>query len=236
MNILIAEDEPKIRDVLTAYFQNEGWHVMSTGNGNEAISIFRMNSIDLVVLDLMLDGMQGEIVCRQIREISNVPLIMLTSKARENDAITGLDLGADHYVTKPFRVKELVAQIRALLRRANSTPALDAAIEALTFNNKRLMLNVDAQDVYVEGKPANLTTTEFGVIRVLIEHPGRVISRSDLSFQVLGYRYIGDGRAIDAHIKNIRKKIEADPGNPIYILTKVGAGYRFGFQRDGDPS
>lgn len=234
MNILVVEDEPKIGEVLTAYFQNENWDATVIGNGEEALSLFRRRAFDLIVLDLMLDGMPGEEVCRAIRDISNVPIVMLTAKSREHEAIAGLNLGADHYFTKPFRVKEVVAQIQAIFRRMNAREAAPTGAKAITFNRRRLVVHPWAEDVIVDGKPARLTTTEFRVLSVLIERAGAVINRGDLNYKVLGYRFPEDGRTIDAHIKNIRKKIETDAKNPQYVLTKVGSGYKFGFAPDED--
>src|SRR5690606_35804137 len=149
-----------------------------TDNGHEALDMFRKRSFDLVVLDLMLDGMQGEELCKAIRDVSNVPLLMLTAKSLESDVIAGLNLGADYYVTKPCRVKEVVAQIHAVRRRLAAHAA--ASREALTFNRRRLVVHPGAQDVLVEGKPAMLTTAEFRVLDALIERAGSVVSRGDL--------------------------------------------------------
>lgn len=230
MNILVVEDETKIRDVLTLYFTNEGWTVFAADNGQEALSLFRSISIDLVVLDLMLDGMQGEELCKSIRNVSNVPLLMLTAKSLESDVVAGLNLGADYYITKPFRVKEIVAQIHAFQRRIASQAAVER--EAVTFNRRKLVVRPGAQDVLVEGKPALLTTTEFRVLGALLERAGSVVSRADLNYKATGYRFPEDVRTIDAHIKNIRKKIERDPKQPEYVLTKVGSGYMFAFPPD----
>jgi len=234
MHILVVEDERKIRELLTAYFEKEGWQVTGTGDGTEALALFRMRSFDLVVLDLMLEGLQGEEICRAIRQISTVPILMLTAKTRESDAIEGLNLGADHYFTKPFRIKEIVAQIQAMIRRMHAVASVPPPLRAVTFNRRKLVMTPGVQDVTVDGIPALLTTTEFRVLSVLIEQAGRIVSRGDLNYKVLGYRFLEDGRTIDAHIKNIRKKIERDPKNPEYIVTKIGAGYKFVFLPDGD--
>ncbi|MDB5084754.1 MAG: two-component system response regulator [Bacilli bacterium] len=236
MKILVVEDEPKIRDVLVAYFKNEGWEVEYTGDGHEAICLFDYNKHDLIILDLMIQGLPGEEVCKQIREKSNVPLIMLTSKGLEGDTINGFKLGADDYITKPFRAKELVARIHALFRRVNSLQSQGDSTrkksDKLTFNQGNLIIQFDAQTVQVSGNTINLTTTEFKLLSVLSGNPGKVFSRNDLSYQVQGYRYLGDGRSIDAHVKNLRKKLEPDPRNPNYIQTVIGSGYRFMFHPD----
>ncbi|MFD0867835.1 sigma-54 dependent response regulator [Chlamydia abortus] len=232
MDIMIVEDEVTIRDVLKSYFIKEGWNVHTSGDGREALQKVQTFKLDLIVLDLMIPGMSGEELCRQIRSISNVPLIMLTSKAHESDTINGLNLGADDYITKPFRMKEVIARINALQRRINSLSPTPNRF--MKFNNRRLIVNFEAKDVYVEGRPANLTCTEFKIFNLLVKNPGKIYSRHDLSYEVHGYRFIGDGRTMDAHIKNIRRKIEPDPKNPQYIVTKIGSGYKFNYQPDED--
>ncbi|WP_251573247.1 response regulator transcription factor [Paenibacillus sp. MER TA 81-3] len=192
----------------------------------------QLYKLDLVVLDLMISGIPGEDVCRSIRRMSNVPLIMITSKAREVDMIHGLNLGADDYITKPFRMKEVIARIYALQRRINSMNSTSCSI--LYFNRRRLMVNFELEDVFLEGTPANLTTTEFRTLSILVKKPGKVFSRHDLSYEVQGYRFIGDGRVMDVHIMNIRKKIEEDPKRPQYVVTKIGSGYKFSFQPDDE--
>lgn len=232
MNIMIVEDESEISDVLKSYFVNEGWSVVSCRDGKEAVQLAVEQKFDLVILDLMLPGLSGEEVCRALRERSNVPIIMLTSKVNESDMVAGLNLGADDYITKPFRMKELIARIYAIQRRMNMlTNENDATI---TFNKRKMIVNFEAKEVFVDKRPANLTFTEFKLLSFLIKRPGKTFKRSDLAYEVLGYRFLGDGRTLDMHIKNIRKKIEEDPRNPTYIVTKVGEGYRFGFQKDED--
>lgn len=230
MNILIVEDEASVRDILQSYFLNEGWNVHITGDGREALKRIQLLKLDLVVLDLMIQGLPGEEVCRSIRQVSNIPLIMITSKAREADMINGLNLGADDYITKPFRMKEVIARIYALQRRI--TQLNKSGPNVLYFNRRRLMVNFEFEDVYIDGKPANLTATEFRTLSILVKKPGKVFSRHDLSYEVQGYRFIGDGRVMDVHIRNIRRKIEEDPKNPKYIVTKIGSGYKFTFQPD----
>lgn len=233
MHILIVEDELKIRDVMKAYFQLEGWTTACTGNGDEALSMFYAGGFDLVILDLMIDGLQGEALCRRIREHSAVPLIMVTSKSREQDVIEGLHLGADHYVVKPFRVKELVAQIHALLRRARSAQESEAsARQRRSFNKGDLVFDAGKHEVLLNRRQIHLTTTEFRTLSELIHKSGKLVTREELSEAVLGYRFLNDGRAIDVHIKNLRKKIEKDPKNPVYIVTQIGAGYKFGVKPD----
>jgi DNA-binding response OmpR family regulator len=232
MHILIVEDEPKIRDVLIAYFNKEGWEVDYTSNGIEAVQKFDYHQHDLIILDLMIEGIPGEEVCKLIREKSNVPIIMLTSKSREIDTINGLNLGADDYIVKPFRAKEVIARIHALFRRVAPLKREVGEEKVLKFNKGQLIVNLEEREVIAGGRPVSLTATEFKLLSVLLGRPGKVYSRSDLSYKVQGYRFQGDGRAIDAHIKNLRKKIEPDPGNPTYIVTVVGTGYKFALHPD----
>ncbi|MCE5171443.1 response regulator transcription factor [Paenibacillus profundus] len=232
MDIMIVEDEASVRDILKSYFLNEGWKVHLSCDGVEALKKVQLYKLDLVVLDLMIPGIPGEDVCRSIRRMSNVPLIMITSKAREVDMIHGLNLGADDYITKPFRMKEVIARIYALQRRINSMNSTSRSI--LYFNRRRLMVNFELEDVFLDGTPANLTTTEFRTLSILVKKPGKVFSRHDLSYEVQGYRFIGDGRVMDVHIMNIRKKIEEDPKRPQYIVTKIGSGYKFNYQPDDE--
>lgn len=232
MDIMIVEDEASVRDILKSYFVNEGWKVHLSSDGQEAMKKVQLYKLDLIVLDLMIPGMPGEEVCRNIRQMSNVPLIMITSKAREVDMINGLNLGADDYITKPFRAKEVIARIHALQRRINIMN--NSSRNVIYFNRRRFMVNFELEDVFLDGKPANLTATEFRTLSILVRKPGKVFSRHDLSYEVQGYRFIGDGRVMDVHIRNIRKKIEEDPKNPQYIVTKIGSGYKFNFPLDDD--
>lgn len=232
MKILLVEDEPKIREVVTAYLKNEGWEVDQTANGLEAIQLFDNNSYDLVILDLMLEGLSGEEVCKQIREKSVVPIIMLTSKSRESDTIAGLNLGADDYIAKPFRVKEVIARIHALRRRIHAYKPDKEKQTVLTFDRGQLVIDLEGNTLLVRGVHANLTATEFKLLTVFASKPGKIWSRTDLSYHVLGYRFQGDSRSIDTHVKNLRKKIEEDPRLPKYIMTMVGAGYRFAAESD----
>jgi len=232
MEILIVEDETPIRDVLQSYFVNEGWRVSVSTDGRDAVEKVRTTRLDMIVLDLMLPGMSGEEVCRNIRQFSNVPLIMLTSKANETDTINGLNLGADDYITKPFRMKEVIARIYALQRRMQALSSGSKTVQR--FNRGRFTIYSESKEVIVNGKPANLTLTEYKIINILTRNPGKLFSRHDLSYEVQGYRFIGDDRTMDAHIKNIRRKIEDDPKNPTYIVTKVGAGYKFNYMPDDE--
>lgn len=234
MNVLIVEDEIAIREVMESYCLKEGWKVQTAGNGMEVLSKFQMFRFDMILLDLMIPSLPGEEVCRSIRKTSNVPIIMVTSKALESDTINGLNMGADDYITKPFKVKEVIARMYALHRRIEAFSAKSSIRPFLCFNKRRMLINCESKEVIVEGKPANLTHTEFKILETMVRNPGKVYSRHDLSYEVQGYRYIGDGRSADAHIKNIRRKIETDPKTPQYIVTKIGAGYKFNFYPDMD--
>lgn len=230
MNILVVEDEMAIRDVLKSYFIREGWNVLTSADGLDAIQKVKTIKVDLVVLDLMLPKIPGEDVCKEIRKLSDVPLLILSSKSREEDMIKGLNLGADDYITKPFRIKEVLARINALQRRIEMFTKKEVPI--LKFNNGRLVINFETKEVFVDRKAVRLTSTEFKILDALIKRPGKVFSRHDLSYKVQGYQYIGDGRTMDAHIKNLRKKIEANPKNPAYIVTRIGEGYQFKFSAE----
>jgi len=232
LHILIIEDEPKILEVLIVYFEKEGWTTDHTGDGYEALHKMKQYKYDFIILDLMIYGIPGEEVCRKIRAESDVPIIMISSKAREDDSINGLNLGADDYITKPFYAKQVVARIHALQRRINSIKGVQLTSKISTFNNGRLRIDYGSREVTVMSRPVSLTKTEFDLLSVLSEKPGKVFSRNDLSYEVYGYRGSGDVRSIDAHIKNVRKKIEPDSKEPTYILTLFGLGYKFVFQPD----
>jgi len=224
MKILLVDDETKITTVLKAYLQQEGFHVSTAVNGLVALTMFKENPFDLLILDLMLPGMSGIEICQEIRKISSVPIIMLTAKVEEEDRIRGLSIGADDYITKPFSPREVVARVRAVLRRThNETAPLADVISydnGLTIDNIQHEIRFNDQDV-------SLTPTEFKILGALAKHPGRVYSRGQLVEIVQGHDFDGDDRVIDAHIKKIRQKIEATPSDPQVILTVYGIGYKF---------
>lgn len=224
MRILLVDDEKKIATVLKAYLQQEGYHVTTAINGIVALTLFKENPFDLVLLDLMLPGLSGEEICREIRKISAAPIIMLTAKVEEEDRIQGLNLGADDYITKPFSPREVVARVRAVLRRANNetTPLADVISydNGLTIDNIRYEIKRHDQVV-------PLTATEFKILGALAKYPERVYSRSQLVEIVQGHDFNGDDRVIDAHIKKIRQKIEEKPSEPQIIVTVYGIGYKF---------
>ncbi|WP_206811899.1 response regulator transcription factor [Paradesulfitobacterium ferrireducens] len=224
MRILVVEDEKNILNVLKAYLQQEGFQVTTAGNGIIAQTLLKENEYDLVILDLMLPGLSGEELCREIRKTSATPIIMLTAKVEEEDRILGLSLGADDYITKPFSPREVVARVRAVLRRATGAPTPLA--DVITFDNGLTIDNI-RHEVKLTEKEITLTPTEFKLLGALAKFPGRVYSRAQLLEIIQGFDYGGDERVIDAHIKKLRQKIEKIPGKPQIILTVFGVGYKF---------
>jgi len=221
--ILLVEDEKTIRDAVAAYLERESYWVTPAADGQIAIDEFTKHRFDLVVLDLMLPKVSGEEVCRQIRNASDVPIIMLTAKGEEEDRITGLELGADDYLVKPFSPRELVARVRALLRRAHvdNEPQRDR----LVFG--ALEIDVAGHKAFLGGEELDLTASEFKLLTTLSRYPGRVYSRMELVEKVLGYDFEGYERTIDSHVKNLRAKLGDDPKEPTFIYTVHGVGYRF---------
>lgn len=223
-SILIVDDEEKIRDVISSYLVKEGYNVVEAGTGIEALSFIESTAIDLVILDLMLPDIPGEEVCQKIRQQSSVPILMLTAKVSENNRIQGLSLGADDYLIKPFDVRELVARVRAILRRSDDSYLL---ADRVSFNDGELIIDVLRHEVYLNGAPIVLTSNEYKLLMVLARHPQRHFTREELVEKVYGFDYAGDVRSIDQHVKNLRQKIEPDPKKPEYIVTLYGVGYRF---------
>jgi DNA-binding response OmpR family regulator len=223
--ILVIEDEIKIRKVVRSYLENADFMVAEAGDGKSALTLFDRLKPDLVILDLMLPGESGESVCRALRRISRVPVIMLTAKAGEADQVAGFRHGADDYVTKPFSPRTLVARVQALLRRVSAVPS--AAAEELAFDRGRLVISVPRNEVRVNRRSVALTKSEFGILACLAGSPGRVFSRDDLLHYALADGSQAGDRVIDSHIKALRKKIEADPAAPRYIETVFGRGYKF---------
>jgi len=225
--ILVIEDEKKIAELVKAYLEKEGFEVTAALTGKEAVSVLT-NKFDLIILDLMLPDMDGEDICRSIRKDSDIPIIMLTAKSEEEDRIKGLGIGADDYVVKPFSPRELVARVKALLRRTKGPK------QSVSFNKGDLVIDSLRFEIKKDGAPVVLTPTEFKLLQCLAEHPGQIFSRLQLVNIILGYDFDGYDRTIDAHIKNIRHKIEEDPREPSYIKTVYGVGYRFIGQPDED--
>ena len=228
--ILLVEDEKNIRDAVAAYLERAGYWVTPAADGQEAVDAFSLHQFDLVILDLMLPRLPGEKVCRIIRDTSDVPIIMLTAKGEVEDRIVGLELGADDYLIKPFSPRELVARVRALLRRAHIDP--EPQREVLDFGG--LTIDLNGHKVLVNDEEVDLTASEFKLLTTLSRYPGRVHSRMELVEKVLGYDFEGYERTIDSHVKNLRAKIGDDPRNPRWIYTVHGVGYRFEVPRDGE--
>jgi DNA-binding response OmpR family regulator len=227
--ILVVEDEVKIRELLRSYFEREGFDVVSTGSGADAIGLARTAAPDLVVLDLGLPDVAGESVLTEIRHVCPVPVLMLTAKAAEQDRIHGLELGADDYVTKPFSPREVVLRAKAILRRGL---APSEAAGPASFGGGELSIDEDRRVVCVRGEAVDLTPTEWGVLVALTRTPGRVYSRYELINRVRGYEFEGYERTIDSHVKNLRRKIERDLRSPTIVETVLGAGYRLGLAAD----
>jgi DNA-binding response OmpR family regulator len=219
--ILVVDDEKKLVDIVKAYLERDGYRVIVAYDGRLALQMARSESPDLIVLDLMLPEISGWDVCRTLRTESNVPIIMLTALGDDSDKILGLELGADDYVVKPFNPKELVSRIRAVLRRTES-----AAIKTKRIEITGLSIDLEKHEVKRGNKLLELTPTEFELLRVMAEAPGRVYSRMQLLDKVQGSAYEGYERVIDSHIKNLRKKVETDPDLPRYIVTVRGIGYK----------
>jgi DNA-binding response OmpR family regulator len=227
--VLVVEDERKIRELLRGYLEREGLQVLTTPSGAEAMELVRTGAPDLVLLDLRLPDVPGEEVAAELRRESRVPIVMLTAKAEEEDRIRGLELGADDYVTKPFSPRELVLRVKAILRRGGAV----ADERAESFGRGEVVLDEARREAVVRGTPVELTPTEFGVLVALAGTPGRVYSRYELINRVRGYEFEGYERTIDSHVKNLRRKIEADPHAPRIVETVLGGGYRLGLRRDG---
>lgn len=223
--ILVVDDEEPILELLRFNLEKEGYGVCLAKDGQEALDLVEKEQPDLVVLDLMLPGMDGLEVCRRIRLIPKylqIPIIMLTAKGEVIDKVLGLELGADDYMTKPFSPRELVARIKARLRRINLPEDNDSQLI-----RGELRIDIKGFRVYARGTETELTPKEFELLRVLAAHPGRVYSRDDLLERIWGYEYDGDTRTVDVHVRHLRLKIEKDPSNPEYIETLRGIGYRF---------
>jgi two-component system response regulator RegX3 len=229
--ILLVEDEKAIRDAVAAYLERENYWVTMAGDGQVALEEFSKHHFNLVILDLMLPRISGERVCRAIRDSSDCPIIMLTAKGEVEDRIIGLELGADDYLVKPFSPRELVARVRALLRRAHIDS--EPQREVLEFGD--LVIDISGHKVLVKGEEVDLTASEFKLLTTLSRYPGRVYSRMELVEKVLGYDFEGYERTIDSHVKNLRAKIGDDPKNPKWLYTVHGVGYRFEVPKeDGD--
>ena len=218
--VLVVDDDEKTVELVKLYLNRDGYRVITAYNGNEALRLAQESHPDIIVLDLMLPGVDGLEVCRSLRAESDVPIIMLTAKTTDEDILTGLNLGADDYVTKPFSPRELAARVRTVLRRLPGERGPDE----IKFGN--LTVNFLKHEVSINGKALSLTEVEFKLLGVFAKEPGRVFSRAELIDKAFGYSFEGFDRTIDVHILNLRRKLEPDPSHPRYIKTVYGAGYK----------
>jgi len=219
--VLVVDDDVKTVELVRLYLDRDGYQVLTAYDGVEALRLARESYPDLIVLDLMLPDIDGLEVCRTLRHESDVPIIMLTARTTDQDKLTGLDLGADDYMTKPFSPKELAARVRAVLRRLPGERGPEE------IKSGELSMNFTTHEAWFAGRPLNLTSVEFKLLGVLAKEPGRVFSRASLIEEALGYDFEGFDRTIDVHILNLRRKLEPDPSHPRYIKTVYGVGYKF---------
>lgn len=220
--ILVVDDNASVRTLVREYLSEQGLRVVTADNGQNALFTARQEKPDLILLDIMMPEMDGYQFISAYRKESDAPIILLTAKLEETDKVLGLELGADDYVTKPFGMRELLARIRAVLRRVGAD-----ALQSATLNVADVSLDRDTRNVRVDGKSVDLTPSEFDLLAALMESPGRVFSRADLLIKLQGSTFEGVERTIDVHVRNLRTKIEPDPANPRYIETVFGVGYRF---------
>jgi two-component system alkaline phosphatase synthesis response regulator PhoP len=225
--VLVVDDDIKTVELVKLYLNRDGYRVLTAYNGNDALQFARENRPDLIVLDLMLPGIDGLEVCRILRKESDVPIIMLTAMTTDEDRLTGLDLGADDYVSKPFSPRELAARVRAVLRRLPGERGPDK------IEYGALTVNFLKHEAFLEGRPLGLTPVEFKILGALVKEPGRVFSRAQIIEKALGHDYDGFDRTIDVHILKLRRKLEKDPRHPKMIKTVYGAGYKL-LEQDGD--
>ena len=221
--ILLVDDEPLILKGLKFSLEQDGYETDTAADGEEALAKMRNGGYDIVLLDVMLPKLSGIEVCQNIRETSNVPIIMLTAKGEDMDKILGLEYGADDYMTKPFNILEVKARIKSILRRTGAAP--EAPKLELTVRD--ITINIGNRSVVAHGEPVNLTVKEFDLLQLFMNNPGKVYSRDELLETIWGFDYLGDVRTVDVHIRRLREKIEKDPTKPAYIMTKWGVGYYF---------
>ncbi len=220
VRILTVEDDERIRTAVSLALQEEGWEVEETSNGEDALASFSRQPSDVVLIDIMLPGIDGFEVCRKIRRLGDVPIVMVTARSDSHDVVAGLEAGADDYLRKPFDPKELSARVRALLRRSKTIGGTS------NFLFDQLEIIADEGMVRVNGKEVHLTRTEFKLLIELATNSGKVLSREDLLERVWGYDYFGDSRLVDVHVRRLRTKVEMDPANPKYVVTVRGMGYK----------
>ncbi len=222
--VLVVEDEESISDPLSYLLRQEGFEVAVAATGPDGLAEFDRGGADIVLLDLMLPGLSGTEVCRALRAKSSVPVIMLTARDSEIDKVVGLELGADDYVTKPFSSRELVARVRAVLRRRGTEPTADSVGSALEAG--RVRMDVERHVVTVDGQPVSLPLKEFELLELLLRNAGRVLTRGQIIDRVWGADYVGDTKTLDVHVKRLRAKLELDPANPAFLVTVRGLGYK----------
>ncbi|AKK10259.1 response regulator transcription factor [Corynebacterium uterequi] len=225
--VLIVEDEESLADPLAFLLRKEGFDVVIAGDGPSALREFERGTTHIVLLDLMLPGMSGTDVAKKIRATSNVPIIMVTARDSEIDKVVGLELGADDYVTKPYSSRELIARIRAVLRRGASGATEQAEDDSLILSGGRVQLDVGRHTVTVDGQPVPMPLKEFDLLEYLLSNSGRVLTRGQLIDRIWGSDYVGDTKTLDVHVKRLRSKIEEEPSHPRHLVTVRGLGYKF---------
>jgi len=225
--ILVVEDEENLLEALKYSLKKEGYSVLTAGDGEKGLELAREAKPDLVILDIMLPKLDGLEVCRILRRETTIPILMLTAKAEEVDRVVGLELGADDYVSKPFGMRELLARVKALLRRSRPTPEVSSAASGETLGAGNLEVNLSSHTAKLNGKPLGLTPREFALLAVLVAGKGRAFTREQLLERLWGQDWVGDTRTVDVHVRWLREKIEADPSEPRRIITIRGVGYRF---------
>ncbi len=221
--VLVVEDEPNLREPLVYLLEKEGYQVLEAADGNAAIENFQKHAPDLILLDLMLPGISGNEVCRLIRLESQVPIIMITAKDTEIDKVVGLEIGADDYVTKPYSTRELLARMKAVLRRGAESPVSESGL----LKAGPVVMDLDRHTVSVNGEPIQMPLKEFELLELLIENVNRVLTRGQIIDRVWGSNYFGDTKTLDVHVKRVRSKIEEDPSRPRHLITVRGLGYKF---------
>ena len=226
-SVLIVEDEAALAEPLAFLLKKEGFEVRIAGDGPTALAEFEANHVDIVLLDLMLPGMSGTEVCKNIRLRSNVPVIMVTARDSEIDKVVGLEIGADDYVTKPYSSRELIARIRAVLRRGGEPEYEEEELEEDVLRGGRVVMDVERHVVTVDGDPVSMPLKEFDLLEYLLRNSGRVLTRGQLIDRVWGADYVGDTKTLDVHIKRLRSKIEVNPSRPCHLVTVRGLGYKF---------
>ncbi len=227
MKILIVDDEDRIRNMVIMYLRKEGYEVMEAADGSEALAVLAREDIGLMILDIMMPGVDGWTVCREVREKSALPIIMLTAREGETDRVLGLELGADDYVVKPFSPRELVARVKAVLRRSTAAGVPGETKTNINLSYPGIEINPDTRQVTVLGRQVKLTVKEFNMLLLLARNYGRAFYRDDLLQNIWGYDYYGDTRTVDTHINRLRDKLSEIPGAPNYISTVWGVGYKF---------